>query len=313
MKIAKYITSSDRCTTSPFPMYSYAAYPHDYEVNLQPQDGSPIVEPEYSAIPSQDLVSNFTQSFSRGSPYVYSPQSYVHYIVDRGELDSRLCSTSLVSSTLDATGVGFSGDHSTVSFTAQVIGPEDISAYGHQSQWDSWPTSSNADLSEPSTSSSSGIIAPAPIYATPSSFSGTPFNHGGASCHLPLEKDPCASGSQDTSSACSLNSTVAAPVPPGVSAAATQLPTPAALAVLLNPNSRSAGASQQASQLNLGALPPFDLAPGVGSTSDIITPHRASPSVGRASRPGEPGSAVQGVPEAQSREKKHACTMCHKR
>src|SRR5688572_33473775 len=131
-------------------MYSYSVYSDDYDVSLQQPGPSAVVQPQDYSPSSQDIGPNFTTSFSRGSPYVYSPQDYNHYLVDRGGLDSPLCSTSLVptaTTTLDATGIGFSGDpNGPATFTAQS-GPEDIPAYGHQPphtcHWDSWPSSSD--------------------------------------------------------------------------------------------------------------------------------------------------------------------------
>ena len=67
-----------------------------------------------------------------------------------------------------------------------------------------------------------------------------------------------------------------------------QLPTPAAMAVLLNPNLQT------------------DFEIPQGSSSVIQTVTRPAPPV-------EPVVAVQSVPDSPSREKKHACTMCHKR
>lgn len=74
-----------------------------------------------------------------------------------------------------------------------------------------------------------------------------------------------------------------------------QLPTPAAMAVLLNPNAQLADQHQTAD---------FEIPQG----SAIHT--TARPAI---IRPVEPVVAVQGVPDSPSREKKHACTMCHKR
>lgn len=74
-----------------------------------------------------------------------------------------------------------------------------------------------------------------------------------------------------------------------------QLPTPAAMAVLLNPN------AQHPTQVAAD----FEIPQGSAAI------HTARPNT--IIRPVEPVVAVQGVPDSPSREKKHACTMCHKR
>ncbi|KAF8627282.1 hypothetical protein AX17_006327 [Amanita inopinata Kibby_2008] len=84
----------------------------------------------------------------------------------------------------------------------------------------------------------------------------------------------------------------------GSAAATTQLPTPAAMAVMLNhntqPDIRHSQASYQA------PLP----------SSQVTT--QASATAARPIRTDlVPG--LHSVPDSQSREKKHACTMCHKR
>ena len=76
-----------------------------------------------------------------------------------------------------------------------------------------------------------------------------------------------------------------------------QLPTPAAMAVLLNPNAQLDGGGDQQQQQQQQQ-----------TDYEIPQGHMA-----RAVRPVEPVVAVQGVPDSPSREKKHACTMCHKR
>ena len=109
------------------------------------------------------------------------------------------------------------------------------------------------------------ILAPAPVYPQPPAFS--------------------------VKSTSSTSSVVCSPT--------AQLPTPAAMAVLLNPNAQLA--DQRQTQV------PADFEIPQGSAIDI---HTARPT---AIRPVEPVVAVQGVPDSPSREKKHACTMCHKR
>lgn len=80
-----------------------------------------------------------------------------------------------------------------------------------------------------------------------------------------------------------------------------QLPTPAAMAVLLHPHGRSDG---EQFQTGYSEPPTADLSPLVAS--------RISASVRPVIRP-EDAAAGQGTSEGPPREKKHACTMCHKR
>ena len=197
---------------------------------------------------SQDASQNFSNGFSRGSStsFAYPHQDY-RYFVDRGELASRLCPTSLVdNNALDAAGIGFAGNPS--SSNTFVI-PEDISVYN---QWN-W--------SQPE----QPILAPAPVY-------------------------PPHQSAFSVKSTSSISSAV-------VCSPTAQLPTPAAMAVLLNPNAQLV--DQQHSQVATD----FEIPQG----SAIQT---ARPAI---VRPVEPVVAVQVVPESPSREKKHACTMCHKR
>ena len=199
---------------------------------------------------TQDASQNFANGFSRGSStsFAYPHQDY-RYFVDRGELASRLCPTSLVNNTsLDAAGIGFAGNPSSSSNTFVI--PEDISVYN---QWN-WSQPDHP------------ILAPAPVYPHPPAFSV-----------------------KSASSVCSPTA---------------QLPTPAAMAVLLNPNAQLVDQQQQQQQTQ-----------AVMSTADFEIPqgsaiHTARPTI---IRPVEPVVAVQGVPDSPSREKKHACTMCHKR
>ncbi|KAF8628531.1 hypothetical protein AX15_003842 [Amanita polypyramis BW_CC] len=80
------------------------------------------------------------------------------------------------------------------------------------------------------------------------------------------------------------------------STAVSQLPTPAAMAIMFNHNSQSDVRRPQVSY----QVP----------SSQVST--QTSATAARPSRP-EPGQVLYGVPDSQSREKKHACTMCHKR
>ena len=202
---------------------------------------------------TQDASQNFTNGFSRGSStsFAYPHQDY-RYFVDRGELASRLCPTSLVdNNALDAAGIGFAGNPS--SSNTFVI-PEDISVYN---QWN-WSQPDHP------------ILAPAPVYPHQPPFS---------------VKSP--------SNSISSSAVVCSPT--------AQLPTPAAMAVLLNPNAQLVDQQQQH--------------PTQVPTTDFEIPQRSAIHTVRPTiiRPVEPVVAVQGVPDSPSREKKHACTMCHKR
>ena len=227
--------------------------------SLPHPDYYPSVQGAYSSIPLDQALApedgqNFTNCFSRGSSFSYPHQDH-RYSLDRGELASRLCSTSLVGNIIDATGLGFAGNPSPSARFA--VAPEDIPAY-QQPTW-GWTGAPGA-----------GIIAPAPVYPQPLE----PEYFG--------VKNP---GNNQTSI---------------VRSPAAQLPTPAAMAVLLNPNGRS-----EEEPLQSG----FEIPPGstVQSSQGTATSSRHV-----TTRPVESAVATQGVSEL-SREKKHACTMCHKR
>lgn len=225
----------------------YAIVP-DYfnDMQLPLGSSSPIHDPYLIAA---NTAPNFENGFSRGSSFPYPHQDY-RYLLDRGELASRLCETSLVDHTLDATGLGFAGNPS--SGACAFGAPEDIPVY-QSPGWD-WEGHSSSD-----------IIAPAPVYAAPPDsayFSGK------------------SSSGQ----------------PSGVQSTLAQLPTPAAMAILLNPRGRSDGEPTQSGY----EAPPVSV---------LATSQESRPLV----RPAQPAVATQASPEALSREKKHACTMCHKR
>lgn len=243
---------------------------HQYDAPLHFDYYDPT--PQASHLPmtdpflAQDDGQNFTSGFSRGSSFTYPHQDY-RYLLDRGELASRVCTSSLVDGPFDATGLGFAGDPS--SSAAFIPVPEDISAY-HQPAWDQWIGAPGA---------TQGIVAPAPVY--PSAAEPPYFGI----------KDAAANQAVASSSSSTTSVVRAPPV---------QLPTPAAMAILLNPHGRSEGELAQSG---------YDIPPG-----SAVLAHRASSSAAALPlRPEEPGVTTQGVPESLSREKKHACTMCHKR
>jgi hypothetical protein len=193
----------------------------------------------------QDVSQNFTNGFSRGSSFTYPHQDYP-YFVDRGELASRLCPTSLVDNNpLDATGIGFAGNPSSGN---TFVVPEDISVYN---QWN-WSHPSDHP-----------VVAPAPVYP----------------------QQPAFSVKSASTNICSPTA---------------QLPTPAAMAVLLNPN------AQLGDQQQTQSVTDFEIPQGSAIHTSVTVRPVVRPVV-------EPIVAVQGVPDSPSREKKHACTMCHKR
>lgn len=95
--------------------------------------------------------------------------------------------------------------------------------------------------------------------------------------------------------------------PSGNNVPPTQLPTPAAMAVLLNPHGRS---DREHSQ-NGYPEAPTETSPVIPSHTNPCPAAAVSPIIRR-----EESSAFiqnQGTSDGLSREKKHACTMCHKR
>jgi len=219
------------------------------------------VQGAYSSLPlDQTLASEdgqtFTDGFSRGSTFSYPHQDH-RYSLDRGELASRLCSTSLVGDIIDATGLGFAGDPSQSARFA--VAPEDLVPAYQQPTW-GWTGAPSA-----------GIIAPAPVYPQP------------------LETDYFGVKSPGNNQMSIVRSPAA------------QLPTPAAMAVLLNPN----GSRSEEEELSQSG---FEIPPG----STVHSSHGTGSSSRHVTRPVESAVAIQGVSEL-SREKKHACTMCHKR
>ena len=242
-------------TTATANSFDYPPHPH-HDPYLTLQDGS----------------QNFTNGFSRGSStsFTYPHQDY-RYFLHRGELASRFCPTSLVdnnntnNNSLDATGIGFSGNN-------PFIVPEDISVYN---QWDWSPTVATA-VPTP-------VSAPAPIYPSPQQPTFSPSVKSS-------NRNPPPPSSSSSSSSPSSSSVLCSPT--------AQLPTPAAMAVLLNPNVNRS--SQVAETVDYVEIPQPSAIPVSSVTARPI-------------RPVEPVVAVQGVPDSPSREKKHACTMCHKR
>ncbi|KAJ3480298.1 hypothetical protein NLJ89_g12290 [Agrocybe chaxingu] len=78
------------------------------------------------------------------------------------------------------------------------------------------------------------------------------------------------------------------------------------MAVLLNPHGRSEGDPhpQQGAYEPAHAGPAIVALPASASAAPAARPHAIRPGV---------ATQAHGTPDSQSREKKHACTMCHKR
>ena len=220
-----------------------------------------VADAFYDGLVQETYPDHFMSGFSRGSSFPY--QDY-RCLLDRGELTSRLCPTSLVdhpATTLDATPLGFAGNPP----PGCAFGPtEDIPAYDPPS-WD-WFNPSN------------GIVAPAPVYAAE------------ATSYLAMNKPPadhsCPSSTERYHHPLSA-----------------QLPTPAAMAILLNPHGRSDREHSHSGYPDTH----FESSPPVARhVSAALRPF--------VRREGPIGTVQnQGTSEGLSREKKHACTMCHKR
>lgn len=92
---------------------------------------------------------------------------------------------------------------------------------------------------------------------------------------------------------------------------AAQLPTPAAMAVLLNPNNRNEAVYPP-------PIPARATGTGAGTTgaTPVVVAGQGGGAAIRTTRSGDgvsSASMTRGHGDGQSREKKHACTMCHKR
>lgn len=222
-----------------------------------------VADPFYDGLAHETYPDHFASGFSRGSSFPY--QDY-RCLLDRGELTSRLCPTSLVdhTPTLDATTLGFAGN----SPPGYAFGPpEDIPAYDPAS-WD-WPNPT------------SQIVAPAPVYPAE------------ATSYLGINKSSGEGGDHQFSDRYNHPHH-----PPSA-----QLPTPAAVALLLNPHGRSDREHSQSGYPDTH----FESSP-------LVTRHVSAALRPFIRREGPIGTVQnQGTSEGLSREKKHACTMCHKR
>jgi len=191
-----------------------------------------------------------------------SPQTYLDYdyFPDRGD-PSRLfeCSSSPSTSDECATGVPFPGISCPLSgLDVDVLQTEGIPDYHAQQRWQ-WSTASE-------------------------SFHGVTLSSTHKPHRLDLSAIKSSINHRDAST------TIISP--------AAQLPTPASMAILLNPNAREERQSQQ-----------VPLQQPASRTSNA----RLSPVVPSARQSlGAEAEQIE-VVESASREKKHGCTMCHKR
>lgn len=267
---------------------------------------------------------NFTNGFSTGSTF-YPHQEY-RYLVDRGGEDFRLCTSSFVDGVLDATGLGFAGNPS-ASSSAFDPQPEEVTVYQHQQPAWGWMDPS------PSVAPDYEIVAPAPIY--PAGSAETPYFGGKSSsvAHGQTHKHANANATGNTQHPqvhvhANQDQPLVHGSVPMQTTGATQLPTPAAMAVLLSPEGRSA---REPAQTGHGIIPPSSAlrssavalghrpdgsSRNITIDSDSVT--NATHSIAtRTTREPHPVVATQQgvsvIPDSITREKKHACTMCHKR
>jgi hypothetical protein len=301
---------------------------YDHTVTLAPHHDPFYASPaSYPLHSDQYLASTggeveFATSFlGRSSPTYPDPHEDYHrhgYGLHRGELlqlssynrvSEELSSTtncSTISPELDATGgLGFSGNANNTNFSnnGTLFNPaEDLALfaaatnedYGHGC-WSSGPSSASSIPSQAQGSSSTtvpnalhGVVAPVPVLPSPPE-----------ATFLPIKSKEAASF-------------VRAPDPP--------LPTPAAMAVLLSNGSGSGSGSSSGAQSVYDISSPVVMGAGIGvgveigglggqllGASTAVVPRDNAVAVGAG--PAVPASQHEGT----SREKKHACTMCHKR
>ncbi|RDB21231.1 Zinc finger protein PLAGL2 [Hypsizygus marmoreus] len=235
--------------------------------------------------------------FSRGSSLTYPHQEY-RYFPDRGGEPPRLpesaCSSlAHLGSSQCATGMAIPGANFAVS-GSEVFHPEGIADYQVQQRW-RWPETLHG---VPHLAAAAPAPPAPPQVPQISQQFGYTATIKSAMLHDQMGRHP--------------------PPPPSpavVRSPTAQLPTPASMAVLLNPHARSErgeaqsslyhgtqpqmhGANPRAAHMPAAhpAAPPFP-PPSAAAVSQLcpVEPTR------------EPGA------DSLSREKKHACTMCHKR
>lgn len=257
----------------------------------------------YSTVHDQYFATagdNFPGSFSRGSSLAYPHEDY-RYITDRGGPSSAgptavnggrpstiYTAATTTSIAFDATGLGFTGNNN-VATTVSVSGreyhhAEEIPASYNQSQGWQWECHSTGQATVPPSSHPHPHTIAHPQLHAPT-LPQLP-NTTGPSGALP--PDPTF---LDLSSAIKSAVTVGQSQLYPVRSPTAQLPTPAAMAVLLNPNGRGREQTPQISADATGLPPPMIQMPSCVADTTAVVP----------------------IPDMLSREKKHACTMCHKR
>ncbi|KXN88582.1 hypothetical protein AN958_07101 [Leucoagaricus sp. SymC.cos] len=267
----------------------------------------------YSTIHDQYFATggdNFSGSFSRGSSLAYPHEDY-RYMTDRGGPSTGTAVADCVggfssatyasaaatpSITFDATGLAFNENNNVVTAAAAASSTsgrvychtEDISASYEQNQGWQWECHSTgqATVAPPSHLHPHHLAHPqlhAPMLPRLPSTTST----SGA-----LPPDPAF---LELTSTIKSAITVGQPQSYPVRTPTAQLPTPAAMAVLLNPNGHG---REQTPQVAMDSA---------GLSSQQPPPMMQMPSsVADA-------TSLMPVPDMLSREKKHACTMCHKR
>jgi hypothetical protein len=225
---------------------------------------------------------------------VYPHEDY-RYMTDRGgpsTVGAGLSvpydpSTTAPSIGFDATGLGFAENNHGTANPSDYCHPEDIPGSYEQTQGWQWECHSTTGQA---------VVAPASL----------PHPHPLAlpQLHAPvLPQLPSTTNSPPDPAFLDLTSTIKSAVTversqnySSVRSPTAQLPTPAAMAVLLNPNGH--GREQTPAQVAMDA----------GLSAQQPPPAMMQMSSGVAD-----ATALIPVPDLLSREKKHACTMCHKR
>jgi hypothetical protein len=263
---------------------------------------------------------NYSGSFSRGSSdtLAYPTDEAYHYMADRGgpsSVDPGLGNNTAHMSTAYApattTSIGF--DATGMGYTDSVIAPvcvsgreyhhpEDISVPYHQGrgwEWECQPPTMQPTLPPPH--------HPHPLRLTHQHLHAPTLpqlpNTMGASALLP--HDPTFLDlTSAIKSAVSTVGQAQQPYPVQSSSPVAQLPTPASMYVSLNSGGGGGRGREETPQISAGDTSPAAVA---AAAANLPPPIIQMPS-GAADATG-----VMPVPDMLSREKKHACTMCHKR
>ena len=199
-------------------------------------------------------------SFSRGSSFVCPHEDYP-YMAGRGDPSTSPAAPVYVpgaTSSFDIAGLAFGADNNSA---AAVSGRE----YSHEQRWQ-WEC-------HPATTSS---------HLHPHAFVHPPLLP-----QLPTAASPLLDLPSTIKTALTMGQTH------NLRSPTAQLPTPAAMAVLLNPNTHTRQIQTPQLAVDVAAQQPpliIQMPSGVPDTT-----------------------ALMSVPDILSREKKHACTMCHKR